>query len=379
VTGEDVFLQLIAGLYDAAVNPELWTEELKRVCDALYCSGLIMFAANARTKDLLFARTVWIPDEQTVEYDAHYLAIDPRVRNALDNPTNDYLVDAMHISERDMDRSEYYTWLKRYEFRYYLATQWMLEADVPVFTSFQRSPKQGHVTDTEIALFKRLTPHIRRSVEIAHRLEEADLRQSATAEALNAASYGMVLLDEAGRVLFANRQAEAMAGAGDGLCLGPEGLTALRASDNVRLQQLIGNAIATGLGAGAGTGGAMAVPRPSGKQPYALTVAPLAGREALFSFLRPAAIVFLSDPETSPETPAAVLRRLYGLTPREAALAAALATGLSLDEAADRLAMAKETARRHIKSVFKKTGTRRQAELVRLLLTLPPVDGAIKG
>lgn len=53
--------------------------------------------------------------------------------------------------------------------------------------------------------------------------------------------------------------------------------------------------------------------------------------------------------------------------------------GERLDHAAEQLGIRVGTARNHLKSIFAKTGTSRQAQLVRLLLSGPPfvdVDSA---
>ncbi len=45
-----------------------------------------------------------------------------------------------------------------------------------------------------------------------------------------------------------------------------------------------------------------------------------------------------------------------------------LANGLSLEEAAENLGIMRNTARAHLRAIFSKTGVRRQAELVRVML-----------
>lgn len=67
---------------------------------------------------------------------------------------------------------------------------------------------------------------------------------------------------------------------------------------------------------------------------------------------------------------AGLLCRAFGLTPAQARLARHLATGASLDAAAARLGVRKETVRNHLKQVFLRTGTCRQGELVALLSNL---------
>ena len=59
---------------------------------------------------------------------------------------------------------------------------------------------------------------------------------------------------------------------------------------------------------------------------------------------------------------------MHGLTRAEARLAATLAKGISLEEAAAALSISVHTVRSQLKAVFAKTGVTRQAELVALLL-----------
>ncbi|MNJ75288.1 Bacterial regulatory protein, luxR family [compost metagenome] len=63
-----------------------------------------------------------------------------------------------------------------------------------------------------------------------------------------------------------------------------------------------------------------------------------------------------------------VTAQLYNLTPAETGLALELANGLSLEEASERLNIRRNTARAHLRSIFSKTGVRRQTELVRIML-----------
>jgi len=84
--------------------------------------------------------------------------------------------------------------------------------------------------------------------------------------------------------------------------------------------------------------------------------------------------VFVSDPDRAIATTEATLMRLHGLTPAEAAVTVELLQGRSLEAAAAELGIALQTARTHLKKVFAKTGTRRQSELVLLLLkAVPPL------
>ena len=71
--------------------------------------------------------------------------------------------------------------------------------------------------------------------------------------------------------------------------------------------------------------------------------------------------------ETAAPIPVERIRTRFGLTGAEARLAARLATGEALEQAADTLGISRETARTQLKRIFLKTDTHRQGELVALL------------
>ena len=79
----------------------------------------------------------------------------------------------------------------------------------------------------------------------------------------------------------------------------------------------------------------------------------------------------ITDQDRRQRPNAAVLGRLFGLTPAEAALAASLASGRSPAEYAAARGIARHTVRSHLTQVLRKTGCRRQAELAALLARLP--------
>ena len=84
-----------------------------------------------------------------------------------------------------------------------------------------------------------------------------------------------------------------------------------------------------------------------------------------------AAIVFISDPAQQQTISPEILSILYGLTRAEARLAQELAMGKTLDEISDIYHVSKHTLRTQLKSIFSKTGLKRQSDLVRLILGGP--------
>jgi DNA-binding CsgD family transcriptional regulator len=70
---------------------------------------------------------------------------------------------------------------------------------------------------------------------------------------------------------------------------------------------------------------------------------------------------------------------LFGLTKGEAQVALGIASGKAADEIAHERAVSVGTVRTQLKALLQKTETDRQAELVRLLLTIPTVATQPQG
>ena len=82
----------------------------------------------------------------------------------------------------------------------------------------------------------------------------------------------------------------------------------------------------------------------------------------------PVAMVTVRDPEFDRRRLEINLRGKFGLTVAESGLATELLKGDGRKSAARRRGIADNTARTQLSSIFDKTGTHRQAELIRLLL-----------
>jgi len=193
--------------------------------------------------------------------------------------------------------------------------------------------------------------------------------QPGIADALDHLAIGVILTDALGCVLFANRSADEILKSGSGIRIAAGVLEALVPRETAALRQLIELAARGEAGAQNGApSGVMSVSRPRKAHPLSIIVAPLRRRPNGPGPPQPAAILFVSDPEGKTDTSTDILMRFYGLTKSEAALALVLLEGHGLESAAMQLSMRMNTARTHLKQVFRKTRTSRQAELVRLIL-----------
>jgi DNA-binding CsgD family transcriptional regulator len=287
------------------------------------------------------------------------------------------MYDAMHTPDDVKARDPFYDWVERVDgWRYYVGGVTSPATGVSASLTLQRPRAAGHAEREDIARFVTLFAHYERAMQTALRLAADGAIGPGWREAVEASPLGIVFIAADGRVVLANDAARRIAGAADGFALSPLGVAALRASDQAVLETLIAQALAVARDPRARPGGMMRLARRSGRTPLHVTVAPLPRARGMFEPLAPAAVVFVSDPDSATGTIEDRLRGLYGLTPAEARLATRLAAGVTLEAAADALSIASPTARTQLAGVFRKTGTRRQSELVRLLLLSPWQLGA---
>ena len=185
-----------------------------------------------------------------------------------------------------------------------------------------------------------------------------NVMSQALAPLFESISNGFLLLDRQAKATFISEAASDTLLASHSLRMEDGVLGAYDAGDAERLQQLRGRSV-TSNGTKQPRCSATLVGAQNGDGIIELVAVPL-GNRANGSV----AIVFLFDEGHSAGVNAAILSELYGLTDTETELTALLAKGLSISSIAENLEISVHTARTHLKHVFTKTGSKRQAELV---------------
>jgi DNA-binding CsgD family transcriptional regulator len=216
----------------------------------------------------------------------------------------------------------------------------------------------------EVELMRMVLPHLQRAVSVHRKLHGIAIDRDVAQDALNRVGVGVLILDQRGKVLFLNKEAQAIIAQGDGLTLLRDGLSAARPNESAALRRLLVNVVTP---TRTDSGGAIHIGRPSGKRPFALLAAPLRVTTFALAPHPPAAIVFVSDPERKVLGIEDVLRQLHGFTPAESAVTVLLLEGASVREVSERLGITWNTARTHVQRILGKTNARTQADLIRML------------
>ena len=243
------------------------------------------------------------------------------------------------------------------------------ESDIRARFRVSRGENTSDFGVEERAICAMLLPHLRQSVEIYARLSRIASEKTLYAGTLNQMAVGTIIVDDHGRILDKDPVAEALLKDADGVASVSGMLSLNDRAASGKLHEAIRRIAESERKGERSLVEAIRVERPSGKRDFGLIVKPAPQPRYLDEQHIPAIVVFISDPDRHTAMAPAALAKLFGLTPAEAAFAVLLGDGLTLDEAAMELSIARNTARAHLRSIFAKTGVQRQTMLVRLIVT----------
>jgi len=211
-------------------------------------------------------------------------------------------------------------------------------------------------------LARQLLPHVTRAFQILERLHVL----KASEDVIGSLPFGVAFLTNSGYVVYSNRAAEQIFEEADGIRVQFGTLTGGSRQSTSDLKAAIDQA--------AHVDRATAWPRialierPSLRRSYQVLTFPVRGGLPQFRGLRvPSLAVFIVDPEQQLVQAPEILADMFGLTRKEAEVAARLAEGKSVQQLAGELGMRYETARTHMRRIFDKTSTSRQSGLVSLI------------
>ncbi len=355
--------RVIGKLYEAASTPESWSSSMNAVADALEAQSAYVLVLQRERMQADLLASAGIDPHYMGAFNQHFVQFSPCMQAAARTE-----VSAMGM--RGAERTEFFNEFLRPQGIYWglLGRVSVDERKVYCFGASRdraRDPFAPH----ELELLGILLPHLRSAFFLQQQLAAAREQRRASEAALELLGHGVLLLDQSGSLFHANRGASELLRKGDGLAVSREGkLIGNTPRDTARLQRLVRGAASE---AGAPRrGGALSLPRRCASD-LNLVVAPLEENAASENFASASVAVFVSDPEAPTPHLGAQARDLYGLTLAESRVVEALVQGLSPAEIAESLSVSVTTIRSQLQSIFQRTGTRGQSDLLRRLLRTP--------
>ena len=221
---------------------------------------------------------------------------------------------------------------------------------------------------SQIAMVRRLLPHIRQFVRVRQALMRTEARDTTVTALLDNPRIGVLQLDRRGRILAVNDRARLILRHGDGLSDKDGVLHTSLPNDQLRLERLLAGALPTS-GAVA-VSGSMMLGRSFVLPPLVVHVKPVAVPQPDYGARHVAALVLIVEPGRHHRVDPELVATTLGLTPAESQVAVGLAEGKSVRDMAQATGLTDNAIYWHLKQIYQKKSISRQVDLVRLVLSI---------
>ncbi|MBI1396073.1 MAG: PAS domain-containing protein [Betaproteobacteria bacterium] len=361
--------RIVGQIYEAAINPDLWRPALLDFGRWIGSSEFHFYAWDqneGRARVSLVSNDHYLDTMQ--QWEAYYSKVDPIRPKAVAVAPGQFFVVQEHFDRPFVEKNEFFQdFLIRNGVCWSIGGTAPVEEGVHTVLGMLRAHDRGGYSREELERARRVWGHFTRANALFVQTEQLRRRAVLGESGLDQMEIAVLALDGQGRVLYANRQAEAI----------------VRSSAEVAVKQgvftasdgNIAHSLREALQRAARRGHSSSIPvldRSGRGEDLYLTVAPIQESATLPSLLcRPSAIILLRRRNHQRMLTESQLRQLFGLSPAEARLARRLAHGKTVEDCASETGISVATARSQLRKVLEKTSTNRQSELVRLLVSLP--------
>lgn len=369
--------ELVTLIYQGPLESQPWQGFLEALSRRMRCTSAAITLRVSRqgTPPLI----IWGPPPAIAEKEARLvnqihaeLGDHDPLANALSKPGDIFTLSEV-ISEEELQNNRFFREIMQpygiaYELGMYISEPGGWGGNV----GLTNGPDAEDFTEADKQVLIALRPHLEQSLALFSRIRRDETELQVMIDTLDRLTICTFILDGSGRILRTNSAGRQLMKSNKAIRAADERLVLANKASNAQLQNLIGKAIETRRAGGHFTE-ALRVEGDLDRHLGVLvrtieTPTPHANDAA------PAAVIYVSGlGNTQPLE--RLVSQIFDLTPSEAHLAALLATGLSLAEAAEKLELTENTVRSYCKTILSKTGVSRQADLVRLILRSVAVLG----
>jgi DNA-binding CsgD family transcriptional regulator len=365
---EESLATAVEAIYDAAVDSVQWPRALVAVAQAIGGRLPMMHYHDTRMHAGRFLLHAGYEMGTVKAYQDYYSARNVWLRSGAQLlRTRAVRSSHMMSTRRELLRSEWYSdFLRPLEVSQAVGAT-LIDRDDGVVSciTILAGHERRDFGEEDLRALEFLLPHLRRALRVHTRMMECTGRERTWLEALEVATFGVLLVTERWKVLYANPVARSMLAMECGLSTDADGLRAAGRNDTARLRALIGRCADTSARRALHAGGTLHMARPGGAMPIEVVVCPLAAGNAPPLPERAVAALYLRDLADAPARVGA-LAGIYGLTVAEARVFEVLVNGVSGKGAARALGISYNTLKTHLQHIFLKTGARKQVELIHL-------------
>ena len=381
MTPEEHFERILTLLHEAALDEVHWLEAARLISEVTQTkSSFLVFSERRLYSEVetFFARsTIDGQRRKDIErrYFRDYFLGDEGVPSFKRQPDGQLVHTRDRYTDTEKKTSKTYNGILRdYHCQNGLTVRLNGPGGSQIGWEIGDSTARGGWGSAQLRVISDLLPHVRQFVRVRRALADAEALGSSLADLLDNHRFGVIQLDRQGRIVEANDWAKGLLRKGDGLFDRDGCLVARMKADNTELQRLLARALAPfGIKASAGS---MTVRQRAKRTRLAVHVNPVAERPWDNRSRSVAALVLVADAESSARIDPGIVAAALGLTPSESRLAVMLAAGYSVRTIAARTRRTEGTVRWHLNQIYRKRRISRQADLVRLVLSLDGFPGS---
>lgn len=256
---------------------------------------------------------------------------------------------------------------KECKFKYFLAICILNNEEENLFLFSLREKNNNDFKLKEKNIFKKLSNILRLSYKYCSKLETDENYIEVLKKAIDYEGKGIILLNENSKIIFLNRIASNILSKKEGIELTKEGIEVTDPVLSLHFKKYIKKVFSSELFE---EDFLLAIPKKNKTIPMIIQMLPIKEKSNINKGTKKILII-LNDPSFSPFPNSSFLKQAFQLTSQESKIASLLSKGADLKEIAMELNISLNTVRTHLKHIYSKTGTSRQAELIKLLLSLP--------
>lgn len=366
---------IVGLIYEAALEPTRLQEMLTALTDWLDGDTCHLIGWGTPERPWRLSFSVNIPQEagETYVEREHHAPADPRRALVMRRPPGSLLLCHEHFDRRYVAHSEFFQdYLLPLGLHYLLGTSNLAPSEMGVVQlGFHRPIGRPPFSRAQANQFARVIPHLMRALRLMGQSGGLALGQAIAQASLDSSPLGIFALSAAGKLEYANTRGVSLLRHGIGVAQRAGYLVAVKADERTVFESALRRTATTSQPSHVALRSDAPAKEPSW---LCLTILKLPenGRYALHH--RNAAVLCLATHAASQRTiTGQQLMALFGLTPAEARLAKALTQDETLDDYATQNQLSLATVKSQLRNVFVKTGTMRQAQLIRLLSMIPAV------
>lgn len=367
-------------IYDTLDKRSAWRSVLECVHEAVGGRAIHLLAFDAEHGALSYSEGADMAPQIDLEYIQKFQFIDPRVELMRTEWQGDWLHCHEHFAEDFVANDPFYQeFLIPHGARYLTACKLVENGEATVLLACLRRPGEGPMPPDALAFLDRLRPHLQRAVRMGL-TQFVYSAQALVGHALvDKLRQPVMLLTTSGELVLANEAARCLLGSTslvqvvDNRLVLPQAYRRAFLEQCTELEHQVRSGVATCEASGKAFRSLHMTANP-GEAPDVLYgfFTMLVPERTMGSFgLRPLVMLFFYHPTSAQEIDSALLTAAFGLSHAECRVASLLADGMPLKSIADTLGVQYDTVRKQLMSIYQKTATNRQPELVRLLMNLP--------